>query len=94
MNSLDGRIKANAATVSAGTPNEAVSVYVTSTTDMALDIDGYYVAATDSALAYYPLTPPCRIADTRKPNGPLGGPFLSGDTERDFPVLRAVAFKV
>ena len=87
MNSLDGRIKANAATVSAGTPNQAVSVYVTSTTDMALDIDGYYVAATDSALAYYPLTPPCRIADTRKPNGPLGGPFLSGDTERDFPVL-------
>ena len=86
MNSLDGRIKANAATVSAGTPNEAVSVYVTNTTDMALDIDGYYVAATNSSLVYYPLTP-CRVADTRTANGPLGGPFLSGDEERDFPVL-------
>ncbi len=86
MNSLDGRIKANAATVSAGTPNEAISVYATDTTDLVLDIDGYYVAATDSVLVYYPLTP-CRIADTRKPNDPLGGPFLNGDQERDFPIL-------
>ncbi len=75
MNSLDGRIKANAATVSAGTPNEAVSVYVTSTTDMALDIDGYYVAATDSALAYYPLTPPCRIAEHAQTQRPTGRAF-------------------
>ncbi len=86
MNSLDGRIKANAATVSAGTPNESVSVYVTNTTDFVLDIDGYYVAATDSVLVYYPLTP-CRVVDTRNSDGPLGGPFLDGNSERDFPVL-------
>jgi hypothetical protein len=92
MNSLDGRIKANAATVSAGTPNEAVSVYVTNTTDMVLDINGYYVAATDSALAYYPLAP-CRVVDTRKPNDPLGGPFLQGDEERDFPVLDSMCLQ-
>jgi hypothetical protein len=27
------------------------------------------------------------VIDTRNPNGPLGGPFLSGGVERDFPVL-------
>ncbi len=41
MNSLDGRIKANAAIVPAGT-NSSVSVYVTNTTDVVLDIDGYF----------------------------------------------------
>ncbi len=76
MNSLDGRIKANAATVSAGSPDEAVSVYVTNTTDMALDIDGYYVAASDSALAYYPL-PPCRVADAQAQR-PTGRAFSVG----------------
>ena len=43
MNSLDGRIKANAAIVPAGT-SEAVSVYVTNTTNVVLDIDGYFTA--------------------------------------------------
>ncbi len=42
MNSLDGRIKANAAIVPAGT-NAAVSVYVTDTTNVVLDIDGYFI---------------------------------------------------
>jgi hypothetical protein len=86
MNSLDGRIKANAAIVSAGSPDEAISVYASNTTDVVLDIDGYFVPATDADLAFYPLTP-CRVADTRNPNGNLGGPFLQGNHERDFPVL-------
>ena len=34
----------------------------------------------------YPLTP-CRVVDTRNSDGPLGGPFLDGNSERDFPVL-------
>jgi len=87
MNSLDGRIKANAAIVPAGT-NEAVSVYASDTTHVVLDINGYFPAASSSTLAYYPLTP-CRVADTRNPNGPLGGPYLQGGVERDFPVLMA-----
>jgi hypothetical protein len=88
MNSYDGRIKANAAIVPAGSPNEAVSVYVSNTTDIALDIDGYFVPATDSTLAYYPLEP-CRVADTRNPTGELGGPHLTGGVPRTFPVLDA-----
>jgi hypothetical protein len=81
----DGRIKANAAIVSAGT-NGGVNVYVTDATQVILDIDGYFVpAGTASALAFYPLTP-CRVADTRNATGPLGGPSLSANTSRAFPV--------
>ncbi len=85
MNSLDGRIKANAAIIPAGTPNGSVTVYVTATTNVVLDIDGYFEASTGSTLEFYPLTP-CRVLDTRNPDGHLGGPFLSQGAERDFPV--------
>ena len=88
MNSLDGRVKANAAIVAGGT-GEAVSVYASDTTDVILDISGYYVALPNpNALAFYPLTP-CRVADTRNPNGPLGGPILQGGQQREFPILQA-----
>jgi hypothetical protein len=30
---------------------------------------------------------PCRVVDTRGPDGQLGGPYLNGGQERDFPVL-------
>ncbi len=86
LNSPDGRIKANAAIVPAGTPSGSVSIYVTDTTNVILDIDGYFVPNNSSTLAFYALAP-CRIVDTRGPNGPLGGPFLMGGMNRDFPVL-------
>ena len=83
----DGRVKANAAIVPAGA-NGGVSVYVTDPTQVILDIDGYFVpaASSSSALQFYPLTP-CRIADTRGPSGPLGGPSLTGGSSRAFPIL-------
>jgi len=81
----DGRVKANAAIVPAGA-NDGVSVYVTDATHLILDIDGYFVpAGTASALAFYPVNP-CRIADSRNPAGPFGGPSLSAGTSRVFPV--------
>ncbi len=85
MNSLDGRIKANAATVQAGVAG-AVSVYVSSTTNVVLDVDGYFAPSSGSTLEFYSLTP-CRVLDTRNADGPLGGPYLLGGHERDFPVL-------
>jgi len=85
LNSLDGRVKANAAIVPAGT-SEAVSVFASNTTDVVLDVDGYFAPVSGSTLAFYPLTP-CRVADTRNLNGPLGGPYLGGGVPRDFPVL-------
>jgi uncharacterized repeat protein (TIGR03803 family) len=86
LNSPDGRTKANAAIVPAGAPGGGVSVYVTQTTNVILDINGYFKPADVSTLEFYPVTP-CRVADTRNPNGPLGGPPLMGTVERDFPVL-------
>ena len=83
LNSLDGRIKANAAIIGAGTGG-AVSVYVTNTTNVVLDVDGYFAPAIDSALAFYPLTP-CRIADTRPQHG--GGGPIPGGTTQNFPIL-------
>ena len=83
LNSFDGRIKANAAIVPAGL-NGSVSLYVTDPTDVVLDIDGYFVAASgNSNLAFYPLTP-CRIADTRLPNGVSAGPSLNAQETRSF----------
>jgi hypothetical protein len=86
LNSLDGRIKSNAAIVPAGTGG-AVSVFVSDASHVILDINGYFVPASDpSGLAFYPITP-CRIADTRTATAPLGGPSLGGGTTRTFPIL-------
>jgi uncharacterized repeat protein (TIGR03803 family) len=94
LNSLDGRIKADAAIVPAGTSG-AVSVYVTNASNVVLDINGYFAPVSGSTLAFYPLTP-CRIADTRNSSFPqgLGPPFLPGQQERDFPILNATSCNI
>jgi YVTN family beta-propeller protein len=84
MNS-DGRNKANAALIPAGYEG-SVSVYVTNTSNLLIDIDGYFASPTGQTLPFYPMTP-CRVIDTRGANGQLGGPFLAQSQERDFPVL-------
>ena len=66
----------------------SVSVYVTDTTNVMLDIDGYFTPSTGSTLEFYPLTP-CRVVDTRNANGHLGGPYLQRGQQRNFPVLES-----
>jgi uncharacterized repeat protein (TIGR03803 family) len=80
MNSPDGRAKANAAVVPSG--NNAVSVYVSDTTDVILDIDGYFASPSSQTYQFYPLTP-CRIVDTR--NGQDQGTLQAG-VERDYTI--------
>ena len=94
LTSLDGRIKADAAIVPAGTSG-AVSVYVTNTTNVVLDINGYFEPVSGSTLAFYPL-PPCRVADTRFSTYPpgLGSPFLTGGQQRDFPIRNATTCNI
>jgi YVTN family beta-propeller protein len=94
LNSLDGRIKANAAIVPAGASGK-ISVFATNTTNVVLDVDGYFAPVSSSTLAFYPL-PPCRVADTRMSNFPqgLGPPFLPGGQERDFPILNAATCNI
>lgn len=86
LNSFDGSVAANAAVVPAGTGG-AVNVYATNQTHVILDISGYFIdpSAAPQALAFFPVTP-CRVADTRGPDGPLGGPTLAEGQSRDFPV--------
>ena len=74
----------------AGTPSGSVSVYVTDTTNVVLDIDGYFAPSNGSTLQFYPLTP-CRVADTRMDDLSLGlgPPQLLPRTPRSFPVLKS-----
>jgi len=95
LNSVDGRVKAVATIVGAGA-SQAVSVYVTNTTDVIIDIDGYFTTPSQQTLQFYPL-PPCRVADTRYATGfgqGLGAPYLSGGVPRVFPVLNAAQNQV
>jgi hypothetical protein len=88
LTSVDGRIRSDAAIVPAGA-NGAISVYATDSTDLVLDVNGYFVPATDpTGLAFYPATP-CRIADTRNANASLGGPSLFAGTTRTFPIAQS-----
>ena len=94
MNSVDGRVKADAAIVPAGAGGD-VSIYVTDTTNVIVDVNGYFAPPTGSTLQFYPLAP-CRVADTRKSNFPpgLGPPSLSADVERKFPILNATSCNI
>ena len=80
----DGRVKANAAIVPAGASG-GVAVYASNNSHVIIDVNGYFVPATDtSALAFYPLTP-CRVFDSRSPA--TGSPFLTGGQPRDVDIL-------
>ena len=82
----DGRIKSNAAIIPAGTGG-AISAFATNTTDLVLDINGYFLPSNNApaGMQFYPITP-CRLVDTRLANGALGGPFIGGQTTRTFPL--------
>ena len=86
LNSIDGRVKAVAAILPAGT-NGAACFFASQDTELVLDINGYFVPDTDpSGMSFYPMAP-CRLVDTRLAAGPLGGPSLAGNTSRNFPLL-------
>jgi hypothetical protein len=86
LNSIDGRVKAVASILPAGT-NGAACFFASNDTDLVLDINGYFVPNTDvTAMAFYPMTP-CRLVDTRLAAGALGGPSLIAGLTRTFPLL-------
>jgi hypothetical protein len=85
LNSFDGRIVANAAIVPAGASG-AISVYVSNTTDVIIDINGYFApTSTAGSMSFYSATP-CRVVDTRGATGAFGGPYLSGGSTRSFAI--------
>ena len=90
VNAPDGRVIANAAVVAAGTDG-SISLFSSNTTDVLIDINGYFAPPAAQGLAFYPVTP-CRVADTRLGfgfSGAFGQPSLTGGATRDFPVQQS-----
>ena len=82
-----GTVVANAAIVPAGTSG-GINTYVTDTTDLVIDINGYFALPAANGLKLYPVTP-CRVADTRAGagfSGPFGAPAMTAGSQRSFPV--------
>jgi hypothetical protein len=69
LNSLDGRVKANAAIVPAGSDG-SVNVFATDATDVILDVNGVFAPKTlnPTAQSFYAVSP-CRFTDTRAGDG-------------------------
>jgi len=67
MNDPTGTVEANAAIAPAGSGGD-INVYVTQTTNLVVDINGYFAPVGAGALSLYAL-PPCRVLDTRAPTG-------------------------
>jgi hypothetical protein len=89
LNSLDGRTKAVAAIVPSGNMGW-FGLYISDPTNLVIDVNGYFIPRTQSALAFYPVTP-CRVFDTRNANGPLGGPYIRAEPSVIFPCSTATA---
>jgi lysophospholipase L1-like esterase len=95
LNSIDGRTKANAALVSGGTGGN-ISVYATNTTDLILDVSGYFTETT-TGYVYVPV-PPCRLIDTRNGTGGQGrgsnGQLQSGPLAADASRTWSLAYPI
>ncbi|MGD0908639.1 MAG: hypothetical protein ABSA96_13735, partial [Candidatus Acidiferrales bacterium] len=80
LSSTTGTVTASAAIVPAGTSG-SINVYASNTTDLIIDVNGYFAPAGTGGLSLYSLTP-CRVLDTRNSNG--GQPF-SGELDENVP---------
>lgn len=88
LNSWDGTVLANAAIVPAGTDG-AVSFYASDTTDLVVDINGFFAVPGPGRLNFHTVSP-CRFVDTRGANGPLGGPIIPGEWVEELPAADRV----
>jgi hypothetical protein len=85
LNAPTGTVVANAAIVPAGSGG-AIDVIATNSTDLLIDINGYFAPAGGvGGLSFYAVTP-CRIIDTRGADGTFGGPILAAAQIRTVPV--------
>jgi hypothetical protein len=67
LNAPTGTVVANAAIVPAGTAG-SIDVYATDTTDLVVDINGYFGPPGTGGLLFYPVAP-CRVLDSSNPPG-------------------------
>ncbi|MGA2903472.1 MAG: hypothetical protein ABSD98_06560 [Candidatus Korobacteraceae bacterium] len=76
LNNPTATVVANAAVVSADPANGDVSVFTYNSTDVIIDVNGYFAASAPGGYSLYPVTP-CRVLDTRQNNGQ---PFIGERT--------------
>jgi hypothetical protein len=93
LNAPIGGVVGNQAMVPAGTETGGpISVYSSDTTNLLIDINGYFAPPGNTgALTYYPLTP-CRIVDTRTGfgfSGEFGPPAIVAGATRNFPLQQS-----
>jgi hypothetical protein len=71
LNADTGAVTANAAIVPAGSDGD-ISIYVSNSTDVVLDVNGYFAAPATGGLSLYATTP-CRVIDTRESSEAFNG---------------------
>ncbi len=71
LNALTGVDTANAAIAPAGSGGN-VSIFVTDSSDVILDVNGYFAPPANGGLSLYTV-PPCRVIDTRNDTGAFKG---------------------
>jgi hypothetical protein len=64
-NYLPNEILNNAFTVGVGANNGAINIFVTSNTDVVIDVTGYYAPPSAAGLYFHPLPKPIRLLETR-----------------------------
>jgi hypothetical protein len=74
LSSSTSTISANAAIVAAGSGGD-VSVYSTASTDVVIDVNGYFAPPLTGGLSLYTVTP-CRVLDTRSGAGAFTGELI------------------
>ena len=71
LNAATGAVTANAAIVPTGTGGD-ISIFVSDTADVILDVNGYFAPPASGGLSLYTVTP-CRAIDTRNGAGAFDG---------------------
>ena len=71
LNSSTGTVTANAAIVPAGSGGD-VSIFVSDSSDVVVDVNGYFAPPATGGLSLYTVTP-CRVLDTRYSSGAFNG---------------------
>jgi len=90
LNSFTGATTANAAIVQAGTSGN-ISIFVTDTADVVVDINGYFSANGGSNALYYSYVPAFRALDTRNSGMPVDGSLTSAlNSESPFMLYRDI----
>jgi len=85
LNSPNGRILANSVILPASADG-SVSLHAFDTSDLIVDINGYFAPDDGVNGLYYHPVRQCRVANTQDPPGTFGGPIFEAQSKRTIPI--------